>query len=109
MTDCLLETVEKSTYRQSCLLSVVLFFVLHTASPIYGQNPQQADSLEQVYQTQREDSSKAETLNLLFNAYVYNDIEKAKGYALEQLALSRQIDYRKGIAQGHNNLCGHAT
>lgn len=104
MTDCSLETAAKSPGWQSCLLSVVAFFFLHITSPSQGQSTQRADSLQRVYQTQQEDSAKAETLNLLFNAYLYNDIEKAKRYALEQLALSRRIDYRKGVAQGNNNL-----
>lgn len=104
MTDCSLKTAAKSPGWQSCLLTVVMFFFLHMTSPGQGQSNQKADSLQRVYQTQQEDSSKVETLNLLFNAYLYNDIEKAKRYALEQLALSRRINYKKGVAQGNNNL-----
>lgn len=103
MTECSLKTAAKFPIRRFCLLPVLSFF-LHMTLPSPGQSNQKSDSLQRVYQTQKEDSSKAETLNLLFNEYLYNDIEKAKRYALEQLTLSRRINYRKGVAQGNNNL-----
>jgi len=65
------------------------------------------DSLLQVYQTQIEDSNKVNTLSLLYNAYLYNDVEKAKNYAVEELDLAREIKYEPGIAQSLYDLGGY--
>ncbi|WP_108804964.1 tetratricopeptide repeat protein [Aquimarina sp. Aq107] len=82
----------------------ILFIFLFSLQNIYSQNDKKLDSLLKAYHSHKDDSVKAITINLLFNHFLYNNQEKAKKYALEQLELSKKIDFSKGIAKALNNL-----
>lgn len=73
-------------------------------SKIQGQNLQEKDSLLHAYQTQPNDTNKVMLLHRLLDRYMYNDIEKAKGYALERLELAKELNYEKGIASSFYTL-----
>jgi tetratricopeptide (TPR) repeat protein len=96
--------MEKSRKWRSAMLTIIVFILQHIAYDGQAQYKQQTDSLLHTYQSQPEDSSKAETLNHLFQAYLYNNAAKAREYAIEQLTLSKRINYKKGVAQGYQNL-----
>ncbi len=77
--------------------------ILLLSLPGTGMDLQDPDSLLRVYRIQHADSAKVHTLHALFNWYLYNDPAKAKNYAAEQLQLSKDINYQKGIAQADYN------
>ncbi len=81
----------------------LLCSILLLSLPATGMDLQDPDSLLQVYRIQHADSAKVNTLHALFNWYLYNDPVKAKSYAAEQLQLSKEINYQKGIAQADYN------
>lgn len=66
-----------------------------------AQPDKKLDSLLKAYAVQPDDSLKSQTLASLYNAYLYNDPPQAKRYALENLALSRRLGYREGIARSN--------
>ena len=68
---------------------IALIMLIYIELP--GQKSDNPDSLMQVYHKQADDSNKVNTLHHLFNAYLYNDIKKAKLYADKELDLAKQI------------------
>jgi tetratricopeptide (TPR) repeat protein/DNA-binding CsgD family transcriptional regulator len=66
-----------------------------------AQKELKLDSLLKEYSKQPNDTLKYRTLILLFNAYLYNQPDKARDYALENLALSKQLNFKKGIAKSY--------
>jgi tetratricopeptide (TPR) repeat protein/DNA-binding CsgD family transcriptional regulator len=91
------------TEWRGSLAIAALICLLNAGNTIAQDNPT-ADSLVRVYQAQRNDSNKVKTLDLLFDSYIYNDAARAKRFAVEQLAISRHINYPLGVARGTNNL-----
>jgi serine phosphatase RsbU (regulator of sigma subunit)/Tfp pilus assembly protein PilF len=88
-------------------LYLPLFFftgILAVHSYSFAQTPK-IDSLLSVLKTQKEDTSKANTLNELARAYLFelNDCQKVGEYGIQQLALSLKLNFRKGIAYGYLN------
>lgn len=77
-------------------LYALLLFLVHFLT--VSQNNKRIDSLKQAYSTQLNDSIKVKTISALYNAFLYKDIEIAKKYAQEELALSKEINFEKGIA-----------
>ncbi|MCK8521087.1 tetratricopeptide repeat protein [Aquimarina sp. D1M17] len=69
-----------------------------------AQNDKKLDSLLNSYKIQKDDSTKVNTLDELFDYYVYRDPSKAEDYAKKQLNISKKIQYQKGIAEGFYNL-----
>ena len=59
------------------------------------------DSLLQLYQSQKDDTLKVNTLRKLFNKQLYIQSDKAKEYALEIISLSEKIGYDYGITMGN--------
>ena len=81
--------------------SFLIFIILTLSclfSTVWGQSKEETDSLLQAYNTQADDTNKVFILHQLLDRYMYNDIEKAKGYALERLELAKKLNYDKGIA-----------
>ena len=78
-------------------LSFFLFFNLCVC--LFSQENSTLDSLLNVYASQAEDSLKVNTIGNLYNAYLYNNQEKAKQYAFEGLKLSRKINFGNGVAK----------
>jgi len=81
------------------LFSLFFFSFLKTS---HAQDAQKVDSLLAIYNNEQSaDTLKIKALGNLYNAYLYSDVEKSKAYLAKALALSKQINYEKGIA-----LCG---
>jgi tetratricopeptide (TPR) repeat protein len=72
--------------------------------PLVAQTPH-LDSLLRVLTTQKEDTSKANTLHEIARAYLFelDDINNVGKYGLQQLALSQKLNFKKGIAFGYLN------
>ena len=87
--------------RISCIACV---FMLILSISVFSQTPR-IDSLLQVVITMKDDTSKANTLNELARAYLFelNDSKKVGEYAALQLALSLKLNFQKGIAYGYLN------
>ena len=71
---------------------------------IYSQSNIKLDSLLNVYETQPDDTLKVGTLKVLFESYLNNDFEKAKTFALEELRLSEELNFQKGIGLANLHL-----
>jgi serine phosphatase RsbU (regulator of sigma subunit) len=86
--------------------SPLLFFtcILAVHLPVRAQTPK-IDSLLKILKTQKEDTSKINTLSELARAYLFelNDCQKVGEYGAQQLSLSLKLNFRKGIAYGYLN------
>ena len=84
----------------------IVFFVslIFLQNITYSQSNLKLDSLIKVYKAQLNDTSKVGTLKVLFEAYLNNDLEKAKTFALEELKLSEELNFRKGIGLANLHL-----
>src|SRR4051812_44336267 len=84
----------------------LLFFtcILAVQSLSFGQTPR-IDSLLNVLKTQKEDTSKANTLFELTRAYLFEleDNQKVGEYGTQELELSLKLNFKKGIAYGYLN------
>lgn len=80
------------------------FLVLGT-SAIISQNIA-VDSLLNVLQTTKEDTTNVNTLNALFLSYEFSNDVKAKEYLGQALELAKKIDFKRGLATTYTN-CGY--
>jgi signal transduction histidine kinase len=89
-----------SVYLRSFLF--ISIFAIYSLS--FAQTPK-IDSLLTILKTQKEDTSKVNTLSELTRAYLFdvNDLQKVGEYGSQQLALSLKLNFRKGIAYGYLN------
>lgn len=83
------------------LHSLFAVFCLFLATASNAQPQKKLDSLLNSYKIQPNDTVKVNTLLYLFNNYLYNNPKEAKKYALEKLALSKKLNYQKGIAKSY--------
>ena len=90
----------KMTFYIRSIISLFLF----PSVTSYVQNNVEYDSLLNVYQTHPEDSLKANILDQLYNLVIYQDMDLTRKYTEEQLALSRKINYPKGLGYAYYNL-----
>jgi two-component system NarL family sensor kinase len=74
-----------------------LFFFLISCFSVSAQITI-SDSLKVVLGSSKEDSNKVNVLHKLVNANRNNQIDTAFKYATQQLALSKKLSYKKGIA-----------
>lgn len=82
----------KNKFLQFCAF---FFLFLNTTQ---AQDAQKIDSLLAIYSNEQSaDTLKIKVLGNLYRAYLYSDIEKSKEYLSKALALSKQINYEKGI------------
>lgn len=85
------------------LLSIVLvFFLFYEIS--YSQFQNQVDSLFNTHIKSAPTQLKVYFLAGSFENSLYNDPEEAKEYATEILTISKNADYKLGVAIGHNQL-----
>lgn len=78
------------------LLLLVLQFCLHAQKKIY------IDSLKyELEHRKTNDSIKVSILSLLNDALKYSKPEEAKNFALKEIEVSKQIDYKFGLASGN--------
>ncbi|MEZ4847276.1 MAG: transcriptional regulator [Bacteroidia bacterium] len=89
-------------FHQCIIWANVLFFPLLSFSQEISFKD--ADSLLTIYQKLPENPEKVRVLHYLYQAYQYNDIEKAKIYINEALVLAKKIDDQVGIARAFYGL-----
>lgn len=73
---------------------IIFSFICHLSNGQYN-----TDSLLNQLKQQGEDTLKVNTLNALYNAFLYNDPQVAKQYAFQELELARKLNYEMGIGQ----------
>lgn len=87
-----------------CLKFILFTGIFISAYTVTAQTPH-IDSLLSVLKTQKEDTSKANTLFELTRAYLFelNDNQKVGEYGALELRLSQRLNFKKGIAYGYLN------
>ncbi|WP_304236636.1 tetratricopeptide repeat protein [Jiulongibacter sediminis] len=78
-----------------------VFFCINSLAQGNGKT----DSLEKAFATAQHDTIRSRVLNGLFNAYLYNDAEKAKMYALKGIDLGKNVG-NKNIETSCNYILG---
>jgi serine phosphatase RsbU (regulator of sigma subunit)/Tfp pilus assembly protein PilF len=93
----------KNEIIPSCCLKRILFLSFISCGNFLSiaQTPH-IDSLSRLLKIAKEDTAKANLLNELARAYLFelNDINKVYIYGAQELKLSRELNYKKGIAYG---------
>jgi serine phosphatase RsbU (regulator of sigma subunit)/Tfp pilus assembly protein PilF len=81
---------------------LLLYFWLAYGCTCSVAQTRRIDSLIRLLKISKEDTSKANVLNELARAHLFelNDISKMYIYGVQGLRLSRQLNYKKGIAYG---------
>ena len=79
----------------------ILVLFLFWAKKAEAQKKRNIDSLQKVYRTMPNDTSKIGVLSELYYGTFHNDLDLAEKYARQSLSLSKQFDYKLGIA--HSN------
>jgi tetratricopeptide (TPR) repeat protein/DNA-binding CsgD family transcriptional regulator len=79
-------------------------FIYLLALAYHSQSQPQIDSLQNAYEKAGTDTIKVKLLGTLYNYYLYRERKKAKMYALEEMQLSEQLDYPKGLSLGNYHL-----
>jgi two-component system sensor histidine kinase/response regulator len=107
MTGCMqfnLHPIKKISSGSAFLRSLLFICIFAISSPSFAQTPK-IDSLLNILKTQKEDTSKVNTLSELARAYLFDldDLQKVGEYGSQQLALSLKLNFRKGIAYGYLN------
>ncbi len=84
--------------------NLFIFFFITSCNFLFAQTSA-IDSLEKVLETQKEDTNKVNTLHTLWQyANEKSDYKGALIYAEKALALSKKINFKKGIAFSHMNI-----
>lgn len=78
----------------------LLFYLYFILIPcvLTSQNEKKIDSLLKIYNSLPDSIEKVNTISALYNTYLYKDVDVAKKYADGELALSKKINFEKGIA-----------
>jgi serine phosphatase RsbU (regulator of sigma subunit)/tetratricopeptide (TPR) repeat protein len=89
----------------SAYLQFLIFICILAAPSSFLAQTHKIDSLLTLLKTQKEDTSKVNTLSELARAYLFdlNDCQKVGEYGSKQLALSLKLNFNKGIAYGYLN------
>lgn len=85
-------------------LFLILFSVRLHAQP-YGQK--QADSLALAVERMKDDTIKCDVYGRLSNYYLYLSISKGLAYADKEINLGTQLNWPKGIGNGHVHMAKH--
>jgi serine phosphatase RsbU (regulator of sigma subunit)/Tfp pilus assembly protein PilF len=91
--------------------AVPVFISLLIGFPIVSPSQNaHLDSLLRVLKTMK-DTSEINTLNEVARAYLFeiNDNSKSYDYINRELALSKKLDYKKGLAFGYSNMASFYT
>ncbi|MEW4924995.1 tetratricopeptide repeat protein [Algibacter sp. 2305UL17-15] len=90
---------------KKALLLIVLSFITETG---FSQNTKLIDSLKtELKSSKKEDSVKVMILTRLHEKLMFSKPEEAKQYALQELEISKKIDYTKGIAVGNMHIADY--
>jgi signal transduction histidine kinase len=71
---------------------------------LVAQDQKLIDSLETLLKNSKQDTSRIVILQKLYVQYLYNDSAKAMDYALQNLYISLESEYKKGEAKAYNNI-----
>ncbi len=82
------------------LIAILLIEIQATSA----QELSNIDSLTSAYENAADDTLKVRLLGQLYNYYLYRDRLRAKAFAKEELELSNQVNYQKGISLGNYHL-----
>src|SRR5665213_1371213 len=82
----------------------LLFLVPHFS---FAQETKKVDSLKNLLKGELPDTQRATVYNLLANKLRFTDISADLDYSYKALALSRKINYARGLGNGYN-MCGLA-
>lgn len=77
----------------------LIFFLFTTA--VHAQNNTAQDSLLQAYKGHQPDTAKVNTLGRLVSSFMYQDYDKSKAFAEEQLELANSLGFTKGQAKAN--------
>ncbi|MEL6192187.1 MAG: sensor histidine kinase [Bacteroidota bacterium] len=80
-----------------------LLATLLLSSFLNAQSPR-IDSLESLLPQHPQDTLLVDIYNDLFNAYLYQDNQKAAKYAQKEFELAKKLGHKRGIANGHVNV-----
>lgn len=84
---------------------IVFVLVLIVQTNLIAQNTKLVDSLKKELKLRKEDDSiKVSILTRLHEKLMFSKPEEAKTYALEELIISKKINYKRGIALGNMHL-----
>ena len=78
---------------------LILVLIQLFSFPLIAQKKANIDSLLQVYKDLPNDTTKAIIIDDIFKFYIDQDTSKLKEYAKQQLELSKEIDFQKGIGK----------
>lgn len=84
------------------VLSFILIFMMILNG--YTQNQDYIDSLSSVYKNLKEKKKKVKLAHQLFKLTIHQNKELAYTYAKEQLDVSKQINYEKGVGTAYRDL-----
>jgi len=84
------------------LLGFLVFFIVLRAQPQAGQ--QRLDSMLRVLAGEKDDTNKVKTLSRISQYYYSVQPLKSFPYANDALSLAEKLNWKKGIANLHNNL-----
>ncbi len=90
-----------------CIPFAFLLLIPYCNGRLAAQDSLQLDSLHRAYRSMPEDTSRVRLLGELYEAYLYNDVDRAAQYARERIALSRKLGYPEGLAAGFYDLGGY--
>jgi tetratricopeptide (TPR) repeat protein len=87
-----------------------LFLILLLFVSVFGFSQKtQSDSLKQLVNTLPDNEKKADVLNELAWAVLFNNSDEGLSYIDRALELSKKLNYKKGLAQAYNELGAHAS
>ncbi len=87
------------------LLSICFFFIAYTSNLSAQSDSLKIDSLKKVLATEKQDTSKVNTLNALSYQYYYNgDSTNALNYAGDALTLAQKTKFKKGQSIAYINI-----
>ncbi len=81
-----------------------LLLLLQQCFCLPAQNLQVIDSIRNLIKSNPDDKTKISALISISSLYQDNNTDKAFEFGLQALTFSIQLDYKKGIAEAHNNL-----
>ena len=86
------------------LKKIVLSMILASGFSVlsFSQNQQKIDSLVQLTYSSPKDTNLVNTYEKITRLYLRIQIDSAKVYAQKMIDLSKQLNYNKGLAMGHN-------
>lgn len=84
---------------------IIFFLLLTVQTNLVAQNTKLVDSLKKALKLKKEDDSlKIRILTRLHEKLMFSNPEEARGYALQELEISKRINYEYGIGLGHLHL-----